>query len=679
MSQPPDHYERIFDFTDFSAMQPSAQQPGQKIDQELDAARESLNDTIDRLAEIQRDDGKLRADALDTTEFDEILDDATASVLAASASATASAATATTKAAEASASATSAGNSASAATGFAASAQAQALIASSSATTATTKATEAGNSAASALASQTSATASAGTATTKASEAFNSASAAATSAGNAATSAISAGAQANLAAAHATAASNSASTASAQATAAGNSASAAAASAVSAAASAAGIVALDPVEEAPTDGNEYVRKNAAWEIATGGDLSAKRDLTDYDFTNVPDEKLETFGLTLEPPIGAAHNSILDYQSLTLESDTSNGGSVVGTYGYSYLTTSSIYNVTQTWTEEDGNLITLGPLGFTLSQAGLTFNGTTSPASDTVQYLRNGIIFGNNSTQTTAFPGFNNVALTGTPTAPNVSAGDSSSKVANTAFVAGAIPAFATNAQAATGVSTTTVVSPASVNYAMTSPSFFRLTGMTAPGGVIQSGSGAVAQVNINAYRAQAPTSAVGYGIVSWGNTFHSRGSGSTVLAPLPWNRSFFLQFRYNPRTLGTDQNTVNRVCFGKALGPQLGDITNRGVAMKQVANGPLLLQVHNGTTLTTVTSTLTPVTTSSYDIRIVSDGTGNVTMFSNDIQIATTSAGPSTASGTASVLAIESENLAAITGTSNGQYVSEITFSFSIA
>ena len=140
-----------------------------------------------------------------------------------------------------------------------------------------------------------------------------------------------------------------------------------------------------------------------------------------------------------------------------------------------------------------------------------------------------------------------------------------------------------------------------------------------------------------------------------------------------------MQFRYNPRALGTDSNTVNRVCFGKLNGVTLGDLATRGIAIKQVASGALILQVHNGTTLTSVTSSLTPVISSSYDILITSDGSGNVTMYSNDSQIATTSAGPSTASGTAVCFTIESENLAAITGTANQHYVSEITYGFSIA
>jgi hypothetical protein len=64
MSQPPGPYERSYSFTDFSTNNPNAQQPGQKIDQELNNVRTALNDTEDRLGELQADDGKLRETCL---------------------------------------------------------------------------------------------------------------------------------------------------------------------------------------------------------------------------------------------------------------------------------------------------------------------------------------------------------------------------------------------------------------------------------------------------------------------------------------------------------------------------------------------------------------------------------------------------------------------------------------
>lgn len=64
MSQPPAPYDRSYSFTDFSESNPTTPHQGQKIDQELNNVRTSLNATISRLGEIQADDGKVRTTAL---------------------------------------------------------------------------------------------------------------------------------------------------------------------------------------------------------------------------------------------------------------------------------------------------------------------------------------------------------------------------------------------------------------------------------------------------------------------------------------------------------------------------------------------------------------------------------------------------------------------------------------
>lgn len=60
MSQVPDQYGRSYNFTGFSVNNPEAQQPGQYLDQEFDLIQASLNATINRLSEIQKDDGSLK-------------------------------------------------------------------------------------------------------------------------------------------------------------------------------------------------------------------------------------------------------------------------------------------------------------------------------------------------------------------------------------------------------------------------------------------------------------------------------------------------------------------------------------------------------------------------------------------------------------------------------------------
>jgi hypothetical protein len=64
MSQPPTPYDRAYSFTAWSVSNPNDPHQGQKIDIELDAIVTSLQQTIDRLNEIQQNDGFIRVAAL---------------------------------------------------------------------------------------------------------------------------------------------------------------------------------------------------------------------------------------------------------------------------------------------------------------------------------------------------------------------------------------------------------------------------------------------------------------------------------------------------------------------------------------------------------------------------------------------------------------------------------------
>ena len=59
MSQPPSPYSRSYSFTAWKVSNPNDPLPGNNVDQQLDNVATSLNATISRLNEIQRDDGKI--------------------------------------------------------------------------------------------------------------------------------------------------------------------------------------------------------------------------------------------------------------------------------------------------------------------------------------------------------------------------------------------------------------------------------------------------------------------------------------------------------------------------------------------------------------------------------------------------------------------------------------------
>lgn len=71
MSQPPTPYARQYNFAGWSVANPTTPHQGNKLDQEYNAILATVNQTISRLGEIQRDDGVLR------------INDATAAELAA--------------------------------------------------------------------------------------------------------------------------------------------------------------------------------------------------------------------------------------------------------------------------------------------------------------------------------------------------------------------------------------------------------------------------------------------------------------------------------------------------------------------------------------------------------------------------------------------------------------------
>ena len=106
-------------------------------------------------------------------------------------------------------------------------------------------------------------------------------------------------------------------------------------------------------------------------------------------------------------------------------------------------------------------------------------------------------------------------------------------------------------------------------------------------------------------------------------------------------------------------SSVTRVLLGKIHGTVVGDLTSRGIGVKYVPNGAnfdFQLQVHNGTTLTSVTSS-TQYAGGVADLEVVSDGAGNAVLYLNGAQVASTTGAPTgTTSANATVFAeIESQ------------------------
>lgn len=234
-----------------------------------------------------------------------------------------------------------------------------------------------------------------------------------------------------------------------------------------------------------------------------------------------------------------------------------------------------------------------------------------------------------------------------------------------------IPAFATTAQAQAGTSATTVVSPLTLldaKFFQGGKSFPMVTFSTS---VVGTGAGSTTAQNHRTV--SAPTTAIGY--AAFYNFVSNSSRGQSITQSFNWAKRIEFGARLN-RNVGTpDANTVFRLSIGKTVSNSGGDLGEKGIMIKQVAGGALQLLVHNGTTLNTTTSSFTPANQQAYDLMVVSDGSGNVTLFVNDVSVATITGGPTTMGGVNShqIHAI-SENTDVITGGPMSYQVSDLFF-----
>ena len=365
-------------------------------------------------------------------------------------------------------------------------------------------------------------------------------------------------------------------------------------------------------------------------------------------------------------------------------------------------------------------------------------------SGTMSVTPAGLTFPNSSSQTIAFPGFNNTALTGAPTAPTLavdtnttgiastayvvgqagsatplvdgtaavgtslryarqdhvhgtdttraavdsqvftgtptlptgtiattqSPGNNTTAVATTAFVTAAVPAFATTAEALACVSTTAALNPLQIRNLLSNAGYTHYSSMIGNYSSYQSGTGGIsiysdyvsAYVNVaNGKIGFSPSSALNI------NSMQGRGTAEMVMN---WTKPMWFSYRFHyGAAIGSNANTICRVTVGKTAST-FGDLSSRGFGIKWDGSttGLFTVMAHNGTTLSTVASSVSvsttayfPTNTSSADFLVYSDGAGNVTLFCNNVQIATTTGGPSSGSGAARFI-FETDNTTSTTG-----------------
>lgn len=250
-------------------------------------------------------------------------------------------------------------------------------------------------------------------------------------------------------------------------------------------------------------------------------------------------------------------------------------------------------------------------------------------------------------------------FTGTPSLPTgttavtQAAGNNTTAVATTAFVTSAVPAFATPAQARGFTSTTTTVSPRNQLWAMLSQDVWQVLSSamaaTNVGTITYVQAGQLTRV-IRPGTAGACSSRIrifGQSQIDQTGNFNNKTAGGGF--------NFSLRSIHSGRTsiAGITQAQYSAAFYyGKAEADGVGDLVRRGYGWKLVGGAGsrfLELQVHNGTTLTSVTSSYAVTSAVGFDWDIESDGAGNVTLYVNGTSVATSSAGPT---GTSSVTAV---------------------------
>jgi hypothetical protein len=239
--------------------------------------------------------------------------------------------------------------------------------------------------------------------------------------------------------------------------------------------------------------------------------------------------------------------------------------------------------------------------------------------------------------------------TGT-TAVTQTAGNNTTALATTAFVTAAVPAFGSTADINEPVSTTKAASIANVRDMLLSPGFQLLylgvgASGTALSGYFNSSGGRYKQYQNSATSGSYGQFTFDTSGSSIGYAGYTRGQSADVHN---WTKKIWLSGRclignWNSGGNG-DANSIARINLGGKNAFSGGNLlfNLKGIGWNVAGGGSAVmnLQVSNGSTVTTVATSFTPTLRQAFDWTLYSDGSGNVTLYINDAQVATTSAGP---------------------------------------
>jgi len=231
--------------------------------------------------------------------------------------------------------------------------------------------------------------------------------------------------------------------------------------------------------------------------------------------------------------------------------------------------------------------------------------------------------------------------------------------------------LATEAEALAGTDTTLAITPATLDAVAIKSSRISLGAATYT--ATTSGAGASTTQGGNRRAVASPTTATGYGSLYFNFLLLPR---LTYNANIDWSKRVEFEFLFIKGVITTDANTVCRVKLGQAaFSGVAGDLSAKGIGIRMGGTGNVYLMVHDGTTLTTVDSGIAVSSSMQNIFKIVSDGAGNVTFYSNGSSVATTTAGPTTQGGGNGVI-FEAQNTATISTTPMQASIANLTADF---
>ena len=308
-------------------------------------------------------------------------------------------------------------------------------------------------------------------------------------------------------------------------------------------------------------------------------------------------------------------------------------------------------------------VNIGTAGVAGSTTNIAIGSTTGTSTTTLQGITNGITqtAGDSSLKlaTTAFvttadnlkANLASPTFTGTPTLPTgtiattQTAGNNTTAVATTAFVTAAVPALATLSESRQFTNDTKVISPRDLLWSMLSPDVIDIDGS----GMTVTNVGTISFVQTGMISRWVRPGTAGacssrtrtFGLSQVDQNFPNASRSSPYQTLNFSQRSIHSGRSY----IGgiTEANLTASFYYGKLEGDAVGDLVRRGIGWKMTGGTGsrfLLLQAHNGTTLSSVTSSFAVVDGVSFDWDLESDGAGNVTLYVNGSSVATSTGGP---------------------------------------